>query len=179
MTVIIQPDWKLVMTTIPFTYKVTVAKKLRDVASSVLNLTPESIDIRDVTPGGSAVTSASSGLAVQDTGAAVDIVLNTFAAADIGWEIAAASITAFSLSSFLNTAVQARSTRGKVFAIFGAFDLTTAGDLVNLRFASGQNVRAYLQVQPIYETTMNELVGCHFVDDKTNLAAAIFFGLTI
>jgi len=178
MTVVIQPDWKITPAN-AFQFKATIATKLRSVASSVLGLSPDSIDVRDTIVGGSAVTTAQTGLAVQDSGAAVDMVLNTFATTDVGWETASSSVTAFTLSPMNNLAVQARCCRGKVFAFYGVWDITSIGDLVGLRFLSGSNVRAELIVQEIYETNNNQLIGGHFVDDSSGLPAAIFFGLTI
>jgi hypothetical protein len=185
MTLVIEPDYQVSMSTL-IQQRIQVARHLRAVASSALKLRPDQIDIREIVPGGSGVTSAQTGINVTNfptgstqTAAAVDLLMassssGTRGTTFVGWLEQAVGITGDTLSNFL---AQTLTPIGKVYSFYGLSDLTPRGDMSVLRFTSGVNkVKAYFEVEAIYESNANNLIGGHFVDSDTGDIATVDFG---
>ena len=161
-------------------WKLDIASYIREVAQVPLNLPPDQIDVREALVGGTAVTTAQTGLAVdQLTGSAVDLVINTATTTTVAWLESAASVTAFTLSSILNAAVQTRTPQTKVIAFYGFVDKTVVGDLDVLQFTSGKNIKAWIETETVYEPNEQNLIGGYFMDEESGQPASIVYGRTL
>lgn len=178
MTVILKPDYNM-------SYQERVAHRqaiinlLYAKASVALNTTD--LDVRETVVGGSAVTSAQTGL-VPDVDAggssSVDLVIEATSTTSIGWYEAAP--IANTLHNIVGT-TQTVTTANKVFAFYGLFDLSTTGDCNFLQFASNKNIKAAVDTESIYAGTPSgeNYVAGHFVNSGDGSPAAVLFGTTL
>ena len=175
MTLYLKPDYDLSFQT-RAEYKRAVARLLRQKAPAVLNT--GAVDIREAVVGGSAVTNAQTSLPVNEFGSAVDLSIITITATTgVGWNEIASGITANTLSEIIATATQPNTAQNKLYAIYGVQDFTPNGDLYALRFASGNNVKGFVETEAMYESNEGDFIGGMFVDDQTDDLGVVFYGM--
>ena len=177
MTLIARPDYNTTLME-RVSFKTAAVRQLRTIAQSpsVLGV---AVDIRDTVVGGSAVLNTSTNLPTNtDAGgtSAVDMVIEAVATTTVGWHEAAPG-AADILENIIGT-TQTVSTKNKVFAIYGVQDFTVGGDLQILQFLSGNNVKAYIDVEDMYESDVGDLIGSFFVDSDTGQPGAAYYGTT-